>query len=349
MIMVRISRTQSICRLVTLRDVWRLLQVFPKEEHDVSMKLISNLSVSLLLLYAPAAFADLIVSSSENDRILKYSSSTGAFLGDLVPAGSGGVDYPWGLAVGPDGKLYVASLLSNQVLRYNPAAGLLEPFAALSNLSPVGLTFGPDGNLYVTEGDDFDTRVHRFNGLTGADMGVFASGRAGYAYGLTFGSDGNLYVANRDGNEIVRYDGTTGAFLDIFATVSHPRGLTFGPDGNLYVTNIANNILRCNSGVCVNFALLGGPGSDQLNTGLRFGADGNIYAIHTLGNEVRCADGSTGSACGINPFVASGSGGLSGPSDLTFFDVPEPGTWWMILSGLGLCARWRHRRLWWDR
>ncbi|MFN7933318.1 MAG: hypothetical protein U0R19_08335 [Bryobacteraceae bacterium] len=310
------------------------------------MKLIPNLSVSLLLLFTPAAFADLIVSSSNNDRILRYDSSTGAFLGDLVPAGSGGLDNPWGLTVGPDGKLYIASLFSNQVLRYNPAAGVLEPFAASSNLSPVGLTFGPDGNLYVTEGDDFDTRVHRFNGLTGADMGVFASGRTGYAYGLTFGVDGNLYVANRDGNEIVRYNGATGTFLDTFAAVSHPRGLAFGPDGNLYVTNLLNNIVRCSSGTCVNFATLGGPGSDQLNTGLRFGPDGNIYAVHVLGNDVRCADGSTGSACGINPFVSSGSGGLSGPSDLIFFDVPEPGTWWMILSGFGLSIWGKQRRRW---
>ena len=33
---------------------------------------------------------------------------------------------------------------------------------------------------------------------------------------MTFGPDGNLYVGD-NGGEILRYDGQTGAFLDVFA------------------------------------------------------------------------------------------------------------------------------------
>jgi hypothetical protein len=40
---------------------------------------------------------------------------------------------------------------------------------------------------------------------------------------------------------VLKYDGTTGAFLGAFvgpgSDLSLPRGLTFGPDGNLYVAN----------------------------------------------------------------------------------------------------------------
>jgi DNA-binding beta-propeller fold protein YncE len=55
--------------------------------------------------------------------------------------------------------------------------------------------------------------VLRYNGSTGAFMGVFASGGGlTMPIGLAFGPDGNLYVGTRSGN-IIRYNGTTGAFI----------------------------------------------------------------------------------------------------------------------------------------
>ncbi|MEZ6071761.1 MAG: hypothetical protein R3C10_16230 [Pirellulales bacterium] len=39
-------------------------------------------------------------------------------------------------------------------------------------------------------------------------------------------------------NQVLRYNGTSGAFIDVFATTpvdSQPADLRFGPDGNLYV------------------------------------------------------------------------------------------------------------------
>ena len=134
--------------------------------------------------------------------MLRYDGTTGAFIDVFVPRGSGGLTAPW------------------------------------------ALTFGPDCSLYVAGGHgDPDTgQVLRYQGLTGDFVDVFVptgSGGLVVAGRLTFGPDGNLYVADHGTQQILRYDGATGAFL---GSLSRPRRgyptryWFFGPDGNLYVS-----------------------------------------------------------------------------------------------------------------
>jgi len=61
-----------------------------------------------------------------------------------------------GMAIGPDGSLYVVNTGHQTVLRFNPASGaLIGTFVpAGSGLSfPEGMTLGPDNNLYVADWD----------------------------------------------------------------------------------------------------------------------------------------------------------------------------------------------------
>jgi hypothetical protein len=107
-------------------------------------------------------------------------------------------------------------------------------------------SFGPDGNFYV--GESFG-RVLCYDGQSGAFVKVFVergSGGLDYLDGLTFGPDGHLYVVSRETNNVLRYDGTTGAFIDEFASnIPFTGGLRFGPDGNLYVCS-SDSIKRYN-------------------------------------------------------------------------------------------------------
>ena len=111
-----------------------------------------------------------------------------------------------------------------------------------------GITVGPDGYLYGTSNG-----VKRYNNLTGEDTGMFATHASiNNAVDLAFGPDGNLYVTSHLTSEIYRFNGTTGAFIDVFANSSSglngPTGLTFGPDGKLYVCSAwGNQILRYNT------------------------------------------------------------------------------------------------------
>ena len=67
-------------------------------------------------------------------------------------------------------------------------------------------------------------------------------------YGTAFepGSGGGkyLYVSSFVSDQILRYDGTTGQFVDVFASggtgksgdLNGPNSLLFGSDGSLYLT-----------------------------------------------------------------------------------------------------------------
>ena len=64
---------------------------------------------------------------------------------------------------------------------------------------------------------------------------------------IAFGPDGNLYVAGANINSVLRFDGATGAFKDVFAAgngMSGTVGLTFAPNGDLFVGALADTSLR---------------------------------------------------------------------------------------------------------
>jgi sugar lactone lactonase YvrE len=175
-----------------------------------------GLSTALLGVFAAPSEAFLLVANSEGNRILVVEESNGAVLGDFVTPGAGGLRSPDDLTFGPDGNLYVSMGGSNSI-------PLIDP-------------------TYPT-----DSAVLRFS-PTGEFLGVAASGNGlTRPYGNAFGPDGNLYVASFRSNEILRFNGTTGAFIDVFASdnnggfgvldgLNGPNGLLFGPDGSLYVT-----------------------------------------------------------------------------------------------------------------
>jgi len=69
---------------------------------------------------------------------------------------------------------------------------------------------------------------------------------------MAFGPDARLYVSSAADNAVYRFDGSTGAFIDVFVpagagNLSNPCGLAFGPDRNLYVVSRGTKqVLRFN-------------------------------------------------------------------------------------------------------
>ena len=127
----------------------------------------------------------------------------------------------------------------------------------------------------------------------------------------------DMLVAAFSADAVLRYDGTTGAFVGTFA--SHPSldgaaSITYGSDGNLYVLGeFSNNVLRFDglTGAFVDAFL---PSGAMAGVGLsdpgfmEFGPDGNLYILHhvsSLPDAVFVFDGDDGTFLGT---FATGSG-----------------------------------------
>lgn len=209
------------------------------------------------------------VTSVATNQVLRFNPAGGfAFAVFVNPAGTP-LNTPTDAVFGPDGNLYVASFGNGLVLRFDGQSGaFMDTFAT----GPGGgrtemLEWGSDGHLYVTTGQGHS--VIRFHGVTGlplpgplgaagsAEFVPAGSGSLNDPHSLIFGPDGHLYVSSMDNPRVVKFDGATGALLDVLAIddpgtgvdesggLSSPHGMSFGPNGDLFVCSFgSNNILR---------------------------------------------------------------------------------------------------------
>ncbi|MGI9648404.1 MAG: Ig-like domain-containing protein, partial [Acidimicrobiia bacterium] len=270
--------------------------------------------------------ADLVVPSlnAGSTHIGRYDSPSGSSIVDLGPGSP--VDRAHGVAVGPDGLLYVSSYWNGLILRFDPETNLyVDTFVAGGDplVGPSGLVFDDSGILYVS---DYDMNRVRHYDTSGTNLGTFAvgGGLSGPA-DLVFGPDGHLYVSGFTSNDVNKYNGSTGAHM---ATVVTPGfgGLTiadslaFGPDGHLYVSSMGTDQVKeydISLGTYLgNFA--SGDGLDG-PAGVDFGPDGKLYVSSELTDSVKVFDGTSGTYLG--DFVAPNLGGLERPAYGAF--VPD--------------------------
>lgn len=134
-------------------------------------------------------------------------------------------------------------------------------------------------------------------------------------------------VSNSRGDDLVRYDQETGAFVDTFVAKStgkllHPDSMGIGPDGALYVSSGD----KPENSAIVRFNAETGTFEDEFAKGnglhrpygFAFGSDAKLYVASFLSDEILRYDANNGTF--IDSFKKGDGmpGGLNGPNGLAF-------------------------------
>lgn len=274
---------------------------------------------------APDGSGGVYVADRNNNRVRRVDagglSSTIAGNGDATFSGDGGaaaaasLRSPSGVAVGPDGSVYVADTGNHRVRKIS--GGVITTVAgtgiagssgdggiatSASLRSPEDVIVGPSGALYIA--DTGNRKIRRIaGGVISTVAGVGTTGSAGDGgpatsaqlatpSGIAFDSAGVLFIADT-GNHRVRKvaDG-------IISTVAGTGVAAFGGDG-------------------------GAPTSAQLNfpVGVAVDATGKLFIADTGNHRIRVAESGTIST--LAGTGLPGFGGDGGPGSAARLNFPR--------------------------
>lgn len=276
-------------------------------------------------VYIADAGAHLVRRVSRDGTIRAFAGNGAiAFSGDGGPATDAGME-PYGLAVGPDGSVYIADRQASRV-RVVDQTGIIATFAGTSSASftgdggpanlaglsgPTGVALGPDGSVFIMDRSNHRVRKVTPQGIisTVAGNGTYgATGDGAAAVLAQLGSptrvavapDGNLYIADT-GNNRLRTVGSDGVISTVAGTgvsgfggdgglapralLAGPSAVTISPDGTIDVAESYNHRVRR-----LRSALPGGSASEIL---LPSGDGREVYVFSGAGRHLRTLDALT--------------------------------------------------------
>ncbi|HEY4440545.1 MAG TPA: hypothetical protein VGN14_08810, partial [Candidatus Elarobacter sp.] len=144
-----------------------------------------------------------------------------------------GLLFPDGLAVAPDGTLYIANPYSGISRIAPPYTGTPVMIDTNGGARPTGMVFDPLGNLWVADLYGQDVREFQppfTNGSTTYPIGT-------YAVDVGFDLNQNMFVLSGNNQIFESAPPYTTSTQTITAGLNGANGLTLDPAGNLYVAN----------------------------------------------------------------------------------------------------------------
>ncbi|MBS1249683.1 MAG: Serine/threonine-protein kinase PknD [Chloroflexi bacterium] len=268
---------------------------------------------------AVAPDGTIYIADSSNHRVVHLSAdgetlhTWGTFSapqgGEGETAAPGTFNEPWGIAVGPDGSVYVADTWNHRVQKFTPAGDFVTTWGRFGQAESPDAFWGPravavdeKGHVYVTDTGNKRIAIFDSDGNFITEFGEVGLGPGQFdePVGLALDGEGNLYVAdtwnqrvqvfepNEDGLAVIyktEWDiiGWYGQSLDnkpyLTASedviyVSDPEGyriLAFSPEGEF-----------------LHYWGTFGEGPTNLNrpTGLAIDAEGNVWVADAGNNRV---------------------------------------------------------------
>ncbi|MCC7374768.1 MAG: hypothetical protein IT581_08930 [Verrucomicrobiales bacterium] len=252
--------------------------------------------------------------------------------GDDIGDGKASTDaelaVPSGLAVGPDGSVYIAEQNGQRIRKVTPN-GIISTIAG----SALGQACFPSTNACGDGGPATDARLNA-------------------PHGVAVATDGTVYIADRASNRIRKVDPngmiTTVAGTGLYgfsgdggpaalAQVNSPYGVAVGSDGLLYIADTGNGRIRRigSDGIIITVAGGGAIPGPEIGDGgpatkaelsqpwrIAFDPDGNMFIVDRGQYRIRRVgiDGIISTVAGSFPGGSSGDGG---PASLALFGQIE--------------------------
>jgi DNA-binding beta-propeller fold protein YncE len=295
------------------------------------MRFLAVLSISIGM--SIPACADLLVSRGPLG-VDRYTDN-GVFLGTLIMPGAGGLEDAQGVAVAPNGELFVGDFENDNILRFAPDGTFLNVFSSdLAVDTPFDVVFGTNGDLFVASAGNV-SNIARLDETTGMVITAsFTSGNVTPIGGPQYLEFGPALALTDIAGHLFRFDPVTGVHIST-GLFDNPEGVAYNAAGDLFLAQRGSrNILRLPAG--------GGPAQEIIPNGafagepldIEFGPDGLLYV----------------SASSIYRFDVSGPMGIlvdsfgTGGEFLVFTPIPEPGAFGLTVAGLVFAAVFRRRR-----
>ena len=238
------------------------------------------------------------VVSGTTGSIMRFDLNGVSADGGAAFATSGApVKNPRGTSVGPDGNLYMATIVavgSGIIEKVDTTTGAVSTWSSGHNMGvALDIAFADDGFAYVT--DVVANSIEKFNAATGVHAGTFKSGLAtpGWIYhdpdqapGSEPAPKGTLYVTNNNQANpgyVSSFDLPSAADnrLPLDSRLGDNREAILGLDGNLLVGSLrADEVSKFDST------------TQTWSTFAEMPGNGNPYGMVIVGNDLYVAGGS---------------------------------------------------------
>ena len=279
------------------------------------------------------------------DGIINTFAGTGytGFSGDGGPATSAQMKNPAGVAVGPDGSVYIADTGNSRIRRVG-ADGIIDTVLFVSDnlpfsAEPKDVAVGPDGSVYavlfaghkvIRIRPDGSASTFAGTGVRGfsGDGGPATDARLYYPQGVSVAPDGTVYIADSYINRRIRRVGTDGIITTFAgtggagtcvgdggppanATFSTQLDVAVGPDGGVYITDFA---LSSSGYKCTRRVGWPMPGLSGANSAIPSSDGSELYLFDKNGRHLQTLDAMTGAV--RYEFAYDAAGRLSAVTDL---------------------------------